>query len=326
LQSALVVHLLTRPDLHSFEYFAMLFAPLSMQLVPRLTLRLSAGWLGLFAVSMMASFLRTYAVGEAIGFTLIFSAVNVLMGFYALDVYRAGQARAHNQALASQLDQANRALEETSAHLEQLATERERHRLARELHDSVTQTVFSMTLATQSALIMLERGPDQAGAQLRQLSHLAQDALSQMQQLIAELRPESIAVDGLASALRRHVEARRLPDGLCVTIEVEGTHPLRSEEEQCLYAIAREALNNIVKHARASHAAVRLHLSDPPEMEVVDDGEGFDAATELAATGIGVTGMRERAAEIGWDLRLTSSPGQGTRVRVTKRPHETRQP
>jgi signal transduction histidine kinase len=326
LQSALTFYLLTRPELPSFEFFALLFAPLSMQLVPRSRLGLSLTWLGLFAILMMAPLLRKYGVGEAIGFTLIFTAVNLLLGFYALDVGRLRAASARNQTLAFELAAANRKLEETSAQLEQLAAVRERHRLARELHDSVTQTVFSMTLASQSALLMLDRKEDQVGAQLQHLTHLSQDALSQMHELISELKPEPVPALGLAAALRQQIAQRSLPEDLCVAIEVEGDVSLRPQEEHALLSIAREAVNNIVKHARASRAVIRLSLLEPPVMEVEDDGRGFDARAGQTRAGVGIAGMRERATEIGWELQLISSPGAGTRLRVTKLPDEARQP
>ncbi|OGO67187.1 MAG: hypothetical protein A2Z37_16785 [Chloroflexi bacterium RBG_19FT_COMBO_62_14] len=326
LQSGLIFFLLTRPDLPIFDFFAILFCLLSIQALPRLRLSLAAAWLGTFAVLTMVPLVNEYGPAEGTGFTLIYTAANVILGFYAQATHRARHARAQDRELALQLEEANRRLGETSSHLEQLASARERHRLARELHDSVTQTVFSMKLATQSALLMLDREPDRVDTQLEHLTHLAQSALSQMQQLISELRPESIPAAGLAEALRQHVADRLLPDGLTVSIQVDGDSSLLSREENDLFAIAREGLNNIVKHARASHAVIRLHLTEPPAMEVIDDGRGFEAASDTPYAGVGLAGMRERASEIGWDLELDSAPGSGTRLRVVKRVKEERLP
>ncbi len=217
-----------------------------------------------------------------------------------------------------ELQETNRQLQAYSKQLEQLAVTRERHRLARELHDSVTQTIFSMTLTTQSALLLLDRDPRQASAQLDRLHQLSQSALAEMRVLISELRPEKVAEGGLVAALRRHLADHRVSEGLAVTLEVEGGQPLRPAEEQGLFRIAREALNNIVKHAQASQARIGLHLKEPLWLEIEDQGQGFDLERARDSGHIGLSSMGERAAEIGWNLRIITTPGAGTRVRVEK--------
>jgi signal transduction histidine kinase len=246
----------------------------------------------------------------------VYSAGNALIGSYALAIRRAQAARSANQGLAGELEKANAELQAHASHLEQLAAARERHHLARELHDSVTQTVFSLNLASQSALLQLEREPERVAGQLDHVTRLAQDTLAQMQRLIAELRPVDFPGEGLIPRLRRHLDERHLPQGLTVNVTAQGQSALTAEEEQGLFAIAREALNNVVKHACATQAGIHLYLEDPPWMEVSVNGRGFDCPPPVG--GIGLPGMGERAQEIGWTLEVLSTPGQGTRIRTAR--------
>jgi signal transduction histidine kinase len=316
LQTGLVVVLLAQPDRR--DYFAVLFALLGMQAMQRLNPKPGELWISLFTPLMVLLLLRTYGAFEAIALAVIYTALNVFVASYALATRRAQAARAQNQALASELQEANRQLQAYSKQLEQLAVTRERHRLARELHDSVTQTIFSMTLTTQSALLLLDRDPHQASDQLDRLHQLSQSALAEMRVLISELRPEKVAEGGLVAALRRHLADRRLPESLAVSLEVEGDQPLSSAEEQGLFRIAQEALNNIVKHAQASEARIRLHLLEPLWLEIKDQGQGFDLQRARDSDHVGLSSIGERAAEIGWSLSIIAAPGAGTCIRVEK--------
>jgi signal transduction histidine kinase len=310
---AVLLALLGRKD-----YLAALFAPLGMQAMQRLNPKPGALWIGLFTPLIILLLLKTYGAFQAIALAVIYTALNVFVASYALTTRRAQAARAQNQALVLELQEANRQLQAYSNQLEQLAVTRERHRLARELHDSVTQTIFSMTLTTQSALLLLDRDPRQASAQLDRLHQLSQSALAEMRVLISELRPEKVAEGGLVVALRRHLADRHLPESLAVSLEVEGDQPLNSAEEQGLFRIAQEALNNIVKHAQATEACIRVHLTVPLWVEIQDQGQGFDLERAQDSGHVGLSSMGERAAEIGWNLQVISSPGAGTRVRVEK--------
>jgi signal transduction histidine kinase len=322
LQTILVSVFLWKLDFPEYDYFATLFAILSMQVMQRLTFRLGAIWLGSFTLLMALPMVTRDELFEGIALTLVYTAVNVFLGSYAQATQRAQAARARAQALAQEAQETNRQLQAYSTQLEQLTVARERHHLARELHDSVTQTIFSMTLTTQSALLLLDRDPDQVGAQLNRLNDLAHSALSEMHVLISELRPEKAIEGGLAAALRRYLADRRLPENLAISLEIEGDQSLGPAEEQGLFRIAQEALNNIVKYAQASQAYVRLHLVEPFWMEIEDQGRGFDLqqARNSGKVGgqVGLVSMGERAAEIGWDLQVITSPGAGTCIRVEK--------
>jgi signal transduction histidine kinase len=252
--------------------------------------------------------------------------VIVFLSAYALASRRAQEARIRNQSLVEQLQQANLQLETYSDTLEKLGIANERQRLARELHDSVTQTIFSMTLTTQSALLLLERDPSRLVAQLERLNQLSKSALEEMRTLISELRPDQAVGTGLVTALRQHLASRQLPEGLALSIEAEGELTLSPAEEQGLFRITQEALNNVIKHAHASHVKLRMHLAEPYWIEIQDDGLGFDYQQAQGGGRMGLTSMRERATEIGWDTQIQSSPGEGTHIRVEKKDTDKERP
>jgi len=317
-QTALVFLLLATPGFPDFH--ATLFALLSMQVMLHLSTRLGAIWMGFCAIGMGVIFYKPYGVFPAIAFSLIYTAGNVFLGAYTLATRRAQAARQRNQALVDELQQANRQLQAYSTQLEQLAITRERNRLARELHDSVTQTVFSMTLVVQTATLLLKRDPQKVSAHLERLNQLSRSALAEMQVLISQLGPENAANEGLEDKLRLHLASSRLPQDLSVSLDVQGNQPLEAAEEQSLFRIAQEALNNIVKHSQASQAHIRLNLTEPFWMEIADEGIGFDPTQTRGSGRVGLDSMHERAAEIGWELQIKSSPGAGTHIRVEKTP------
>jgi signal transduction histidine kinase len=326
IQTVLVVLLFSQPG--SDDFYAVLFGILSMQVFRRFGLRLAVLWLVLFIPLTLLSVLGDYDAPEAITVTLVYTAVNVILGAYVLLTRRATEARAQNEALGNELQAANASLTEYSRQLERLAVARERNRFALELHDSVTQTIFSMTLASQSAAILLAREPARVDALLDRLSQLTQNALAEIHLLVSELAPDAADRGDIVATLRREVE-RRHTDGIAVSFEVEepadgtpGAGSLSRAEQQGLFRIAQEALNNVVKHSGASEATVRLRLRPPASMQVEDRGKGFDVRRAADGAGMGMASMAERAAEMGWRLDVTSSAGGGTLVVVERQPSE----
>ena len=182
-----------------------------------------------------------------------------------------------------------------------------------------------MTLTTQSASLLLQRDPSKVEAQLDRLSQLARNALSEMQLLISELKPEEAGSGGLASSLRGYLKGGHLPENLSVELDVQGNLSLKMAEEQSLFRIVQEALNNIVKHAQTDKVRIQLHLTEPIWVEVEDKGRGFDLRQAEASGRVGLFSMRERAEEIGWNLQIRTSPGTGTSVRLEKPFMEMRQ-
>ncbi len=322
IQTALTFVLMLNPE--PSDFFATLYAMVSMQIVQRFRLRTATFIIAIFTPLTFITISRSMTIGNSGGIpaaaalTLIYLAANALLATYALAAHRAVKLRAQNQATRQELEEANRQLEAYSKQIEQLTVARERGRLARELHDSVTQSIFSMTLTTQSALLLLERDPKRVGEQLQRLNELAQGALAEMQTLISELSPQRVTEGGLANALRRHLAERHLPEGLSVSLDVSGEEKLPPAEELGLFRIAQEALNNIVKHSGASQVTLRLHLAEPFWMEIEDNGRGFNLQQAEHGRGVGLSSMRERAAEIGWKLEITSATGRGTRIRLEK--------
>jgi signal transduction histidine kinase len=193
----------------------------------------------------------------------------------------------------------------------------ERQRLARELHDSVTQALYGMALYAEAATRALAHGETEpAAANLRDIRETSQEALSEMRLLLFELRPPLLEEQGLAAALRTRLQAVEARAGLEVEFDCRGEERLSADVEQELCRIAQETLNNVLKHAHARHVAVRLDVSmDPAILEIADDGVPFEPALNGGA-GYGLRGMRERAEQLGRTLHFESSPGTGTRVWV----------
>ncbi|NTV63465.1 MAG: GAF domain-containing protein, partial [Oscillochloris sp.] len=153
----------------------------------------------------------------------------------------------------------------------------ERNRLARELHDSVSQQLFSMTLTAQAARAQLEKNPQRAAAQLERLQETATAALAEMRALIFQLRPPALRDQGLVAALQQHAQALSRREGLAIALSVVGDDRQARGLEQPLFRIVQEALNNVVKHADARNVTVALEFgSERVLMRVTDDGHGFD--------------------------------------------------
>jgi len=199
---------------------------------------------------------------------------------------------------------------------EEMAVIGERHRLARELHDAVTQTLFSASLIADVLPRIWERNPEMGSAKLEELRELTRGALAEMRTLLLELRPATLTESSLEELLRQLAAAVIGRSRLLVDVEVEGERPLPPETQVALYRIAQEALNNIVKHAGATQATIRLRfLPDCVELEVGDNGRGFDlTAVSIHSLGLGI--MRERAAKIKAHWHVESIIGKGTTIRV----------
>ena len=203
---------------------------------------------------------------------------------------------------------------------EQLAVLEERQRLARELHDSVTQSLYSVTLYANAAALALAAGKGEVVAgYLAELQETAQEGMRDMRLLIFQLHPPVLEAEGLVAALQTRLAAVEDRAGLQTQFRVEGERRLPIAIEEDLYWIAQEALNNVRKHAAARHVTVHLHFTATTiRLEVVDDGVGFDLQA-VRAEGRGSGGLRsiaERTARLGGRLTHESGPGEGTRLTV----------
>jgi signal transduction histidine kinase len=199
---------------------------------------------------------------------------------------------------------------------QELATLQERQRLARELHDSVSQALYGIGLGIHTALEVQESDPVQARASLEYAIVFTEAGLAEMRALIFELRPESLAAEGLTGALTKQIAVLRARYKLMVEADLDEEPDLSLEKKQVLYRIAQEAFYNIVKHAHARLVVFRLVEWDGEiHLEVQDDGRGFDPTGSFPGH-LGLRSMQERITKAGGTLTIDSTPGQGTHLLV----------
>jgi signal transduction histidine kinase len=210
---------------------------------------------------------------------------------------------------------------------QQAAVLEERARLARELHEAVTQTLFSASLLAEALPISWEKDRQEGEKLLEELKQLNRGALAEMRTLLIELRPSALIEANFGDLLSQLAEAASGREGLPVNVEVDCECSLPPDVHIALYRIAQEALNNVVKHARANQVDLRVRCSQcgkekpgpqtPKEiiLRVSDDGRGFDQ-DQVQSNQLGLSIMHERAEDIGASLNLTSEPESGTLVEV----------
>lgn len=202
----------------------------------------------------------------------------------------------------------------------------ERSRIARDLHDSVTQAIYGVTLYADATRLALKDGElDIVAENLNELRAMAREAMLDMRLLIFELRPPVLEEEGLVMALQIRLEAVEARSGVYTHFHTSGERPLPLPLETELYRIAQEALTNVVKHAQAKQVDVTLRFDETQVcLEIEDDGIGFETAAASSlntsvvhSSGMGLRGIQERADKINGDLLIQSAPGQGTMLRIT---------
>jgi PAS domain S-box-containing protein len=193
----------------------------------------------------------------------------------------------------------------------------ERNRLARDLHDAVTQTLFSTSLIAEILPELWEVDVDEAKRSTEELRQLTRGALAEMRTLLLELRPGTLLQVHLSELIKQLCEAFVGRSRLPISLNIVGDRELPPEVQVAFYRVAQESLNNVFKYARATQVDVRLELSqNTVHFETFDNGIGFDIhAGRPTSLGLGI--MHERAESIGADLRITSTPGSGTQVAMT---------
>jgi signal transduction histidine kinase len=315
-QTGIVIALAILPPQNDF--FASLFFSLSLQAMFVFPPRTGFRWIGAFTVIMTAFMLNVLGWGVGLPLILIYAAAYFFFGSYAAFIHQAETAREESQKLLDELQAAHQQLQVYTAQAEELAVVQERNRLARNLHDSVTQTIFSMTLTAEAARLLFDRDPGRAVPQLDRLQELAKSALREMRSLVFELRPTAAAELGLIPALRHHIITLERQHGLVVDLSVTGEPHLSGLQAQHLFRIIQEALNNVVKHAQVDKTSVTLQFENAHVLAQVEDhGQGFaPEAIYTAEKHIGLSTMRERAEMMGGTLTIDSRPGEGTRITV----------
>lgn len=303
---------------YELDFFALLYLPLCGQAMYLLPRPRALMWVAILIVVTFIGQMIQFGWPEGLSFFLLYSAGLVFVAAYSILTIQAEESRRKTESLLAELQQAHIQLQEFAGQAEELAIEKERNRLARELHDSVAQTLYGLTLQSEAGLRKMLNGQIEVVADyLREIRDSAHDTLQETRLLIFELRSPALEKDGLTVALERRLEAVEGRSGIKTELDFELEEGLPTIVEESLYRIALEALNNALKHAKADQVSVSLirHKASV-ELMVCDNGVGFDPDTASAGGGMGLKGMQERADQIGGRLVLSSAPVEGTCVKV----------
>ncbi len=227
---------------------------------------------------------------------------------------QADQLAAINRDLENQIRE-NEALRQQAA---EMAILEERNRLARDLHDSVTQSLYSLTLFAEASQRLVHGGDvERASGYLTQVGETAQQALKEMRLLVYELRPLALEEVGLVGALQQRLDAVEGRAGVKAQLLADDVVELPAAAEEALYHIAQEALNNTLKHAKASAVTVQITINaDRVQLSIEDDGSGFDPQSIVSNGGLGLTSIQERCEGVGASLTITSKDGLGTKLQI----------
>src|SRR6185436_17499424 len=222
-----------------------------------------------------------------------------------------------NQRLQQEMDQRTKIEKELAEKAADQAVTADRTRLARDLHDAVTQTLFSASLTAEVLPDLWEMDVEEAQRSTEELRQLTRGALAEMRTLLLELRPATLTQTHLSDLIKQLCEAFIGRSRLPITLNIEGDCPLPPEVQVAFYRIAQESLNNVFKYARATRVNVSLFISATMvRFEVCDNGVGFDISASKP-TSLGMRIMRERAEAIGAGFQISSTLGSGTCVEVT---------
>lgn len=242
-----------------------------------------------------------------------------IMGFFSLFSREAAFFNAeHAERLATFAELASIAIQNARLyqHSQELATVEERHRLARDLHDSVSQTLFTCRAMAESALRQWDKNPERARSLMDDVHQMTITALAEMRMLLLELRPASLTQVSLKQLFEQFLQPLQERRAFEIVMAIDDIAPLPPDVQITLYRITQEALNNINKHANAHR--VEIHVRDAQTsvmLHIIDDGDGFDP-NQISNTSLGLGIMRERASEIGATIEIITSPGEGTRINV----------
>ncbi|MFI0809571.1 GAF domain-containing sensor histidine kinase [Streptomyces echinatus] len=200
----------------------------------------------------------------------------------------------------------------------ELTIAEERSRLAHELHDAVSQKLFSLRLTAQAAAALVDRDPTRAKGELHQVACLAAEAADELRAAVVELRPAALDEDGLLATLRTQTQVLDRAHTARVTFTSNGFRALPASQEEALLRVAQEALHNALRHSGAAHVDVSVERrGGGAVLRVTDDGSGFDPTTvRRAGRHLGLVSMRDRAGGVGGSLTVESAPGKGTTIEM----------
>ncbi|NGO79920.1 GAF domain-containing sensor histidine kinase [Streptomyces sp. YC504] len=200
----------------------------------------------------------------------------------------------------------------------ELTIAEERTRLAHELHDAVSQKLFSLRLTAQAAAKLIDRDPVRAKGELQQVAALAAEAADELRAAVTELRPAALDEDGLVATLRTHIQVLDRAHAPQVTFRCEGVRALPASQEEAMLRVAQEALHNALRHSGAARVDVVLEKrGQGAVLRITDDGQGFEPReTRRAGRHLGLVSMRDRASGVGGRLTVESAPGKGTTIEM----------
>ncbi|MEU4148179.1 GAF domain-containing sensor histidine kinase [Streptomyces parvulus] len=200
----------------------------------------------------------------------------------------------------------------------ELTIAEERSRLAHELHDAVSQKLFSLRLTAQAATALVDRDPARAKGELQQVAALAAEAVDELRAAVVELRPAALEEDGLVATLRTQIQVLDRAHAARVTFTGHGVKALPAAQEEAMLRVAQEALHNALRHSGAARVDVTLHRRGTGAvLRVTDDGGGFEPRTvRRAGRHLGLVSMRDRANGTGGRLTVQSAPGKGTTIEM----------
>jgi signal transduction histidine kinase len=286
------------------DAFNFLFLILCIHIAVVSTARVAVLWIALCFGIVSLITLATREM-EGLYAVLFYSVTFVVCGFFGYTIQQVERARERNQQLVDELQAAQQRLRE-------LAVIEERNRLARELHDSVKQQVFAVSMQLGAARALLNE-ENQAYGPVMEAERLARQAGAELTTLIRELRPAGLESKTLAEALQEYVTAWSRQNGIAADVKVDGVSSIPLASEETLFRVAQEALANVARHSQARHVTVELSNKDDEILLMVeDDGVGFDMSR--VAKGVGLDSMRERLEAIGGQLSISSENSSGTRV------------
>jgi len=322
LQTIIAAILLYNPP-HA-DYWSVLFIVLSLQAIHVFKPRIGFIWIGIFTIVMAVFILNGFGFDRGLPHILTYLVVNFGIGGLLIITNNAEAARKQIQEQQVELLTTQEALRKSEM---EKAITAERSRLARELHDSVTQSLHSATLMAEAGQRLAGEGDlDRARGYLIRLGEISQQALREMRLLVYELRPFSLQGISLTAALQQRLDTVERRAGVDVSLNIDDTQDIPEEVEEELYWIAVEALNNALKHSNPSRIEIsscKEHHNNKPcfGLIITDDGRGFDTES-IDEGGLGLVSMKERIEKLKGKLVIESSPGEGTQIKACLSPGE----
>ena len=302
------------------DYWTLMICPLVVQAMTNFESRTGYIFTGIFLAIMPYFLVSSLGPAKGLPLMFIYGCAYLLLAAFIVSVREAVAARDESQKQKVELQAAHQQLQAYTEQAEELAVLEERNRLARELHDSITQSLHSATLMAEAGQRLAISGDiEQVRGYLIRLGEISQQALREMRLLVYELRPLALLDVGLVGAFQQRLDAVERRAGVEVHFSCDDEIEIPEIIEEELYRIAMEALNNSLHHANPTSVKVTLRKilkRELPciELSIIDNGVGFNPADKRNQEGFGLSSMRERIEKLGGELEIRSAPGEGTKI------------